>query len=290
MRLCFVLLPDAQQLTPRKLELAAKQEFPELGKATWKKSKEGTSEFTLGGVPVITALMPVPVPEGEADEATDRSLSGLDGSWTLPEHRAHLVVVRQGPESNKVEELAAFTRVVAVIVRATGAVGVYWGEGGATHHPEFVMNIAQSELPLPIWVGLSVAKTKKGFELLSIGMAQLGLPNLLLRAPDLGGPTLEFFYDLLAYAARRGSAFAEGETVGRDEHERLPVTHEKSPVVANEQVWAVTIGKSAAVKVKKPAAVKAKKPAAPKAKKKAAAPAPAKKAPAKKQVAAKKKR
>ena len=60
MRLCFVLLPDAQQLTPRKLELAAKQEFPELGKATWKKSKEGTSEFTLGGVPVITALMPVP--------------------------------------------------------------------------------------------------------------------------------------------------------------------------------------------------------------------------------------
>ncbi|MFZ5442368.1 MAG: hypothetical protein ACOZQL_20330 [Myxococcota bacterium] len=243
MHLCFVLLPDATQLTARALEKACK-EFPDLGKPKWGGTKKGVAHFTVDGVEVVAALLPAPVPEGEADHATDRSLSGLDGTWALPEHRAHLAVVHTGDKKKKpsLATLTTFTRAVAAIVRATHAVGVYWGEGGATHHPEFVVNIAQSELPLPIWVGVSIAKAKRGVELLSLGMhKQLGLPDLLLRAPEADGATLEFFYDLLAYVVRRGEAIPAGETVGRDERERLAVKYAKSPIDAEAEVWVVQL-------------------------------------------------
>lgn len=250
MRLCFVLLPDARPLAATAFEKALK-EFPELGAVTWLSStREGTSAFSVGGLNVLCALMPMAVPEGEADGATEHSLSGLDGSWTLPDHRAHLVVVQQetpvraetkGAKGPRLAELTTFTRIVAGIVRATHAVGVYWGEGGATHHPEFVVNIAHSELPLPVWVGVSVAKAGKGSELLSIGMKQLGLPDLLLNAPAVDGGVFEFFYDLLAYVVRRGKPLPENDSVGRTEKERLKVHYVTSPVEPAEEVWSVTL-------------------------------------------------
>lgn len=259
MRLCFLLLPDAKPLTARALEKGLK-EFPELGKVSgFSSTTEGTASFTLGKLSLTAALMPEAVPGGEAEEATDRSLSGLDGSWTLPEHRAHLVVVQQGDKAHDVDELITFTRVVATLVRALGAVGVYWGAGGATHHPEFVVNIAHSELPLPLWVGVSLAAKKGGHELLSVGMPQLGLPDLALWVPEVDGQALEFFYDLLAYVARRGTELPEGDSVGRTDKERLKVTYGPSPVNPKALVWNVALPSPKKAKKKKPAAKQPKK-------------------------------
>ena len=260
MRLSFVLLPESQPLVAASLEKSLK-DFPELGKVSWLSStREGTSAFSVGGINVLAALMPMPVPEGEADGATDRSLSWLDGSWTLPEHRAHLVVAQQGAKAGDVADLTAFTRVVAAIVRATDAVGVYWGEGGATHHPEFVIDIARSELPLPVWVGVSVAKTAAGNQLLSVGMHQLGLPDLLMNVGTLDGGLFEFFYDLLAYVVRGGKRLPEGDSVGRTDEEKLKVKYVRSPLDPDAEVWSVTLPE-----VKKPLArkkpVKKKAPA-----------------------------
>lgn len=258
MRLCFVLLPDAKPLATGPFEKALK-EFPDLGALSWSSStRKGTRAFSVGKLKVLASLMPVAVPEGEAERATDHSLSGLDGSWTLPEHRAHLLVAQQGATGTEVEELVTFTRVVAAIVRATNAVGVYWGEGSATHHPEFVVNIAHSELPLPIWVGVSVAKSASGPELLSIGMKQLGLPELLLTTPGLDGTVFELFYDLLAYVTRRGKKLPEGDSVGRTPKEKLKVRYVASPIHPGEQVWNVVL--PAPKKKKKGAATKKKAP------------------------------
>lgn len=248
MHVCFVLLPDLTQLSQRALDKAFK-EFPELGKPKWTAKKKGDGVLRCSGLEVVVALLPAPVPNGEADHATELSLSGLDGSWSLPEHRAHLAVVCLDEAKGKkkkprpaLEVLTTFSRVVAAITRASGAVGVYWGDARATHHPEFMVNIAQSELPLPIWVGVSVAKARGGVELLSVGLQkQFGLPELLLTAKAGDGEALEFFYDLLAYVVRRGSAIPAGETVGRDEKEKLAVKYVRSPVDPSAEVWAVKL-------------------------------------------------
>ncbi len=240
MRLCFVLLAHPAPLTAKALRQAL-PEFPELGALTWGGTKRGVTTFSLGTLELTCALLPAPVPDGEADGATDHSLSGLDGSWTLPEHRAHLVVVEPGPTRKSAAQLTRFTRAVAAITRATDALGVYWGDAHATHHPEFVIDLAKGELPLPVWVGVSIATVKGKTELLSLGMGQLGLPDLLLQAASADGPTLGFFYELLAFVARRKKPLPDGDTVGRHEKERLRVTYVASPLHDGEQVWRVTL-------------------------------------------------
>jgi hypothetical protein len=252
---CFVLLREGKPLRAASFEKAVK-EFPALGAVNWLGTeRDGTAAFSVGGLKLLAALMPVPVPDGEADGATERSLSGIGGSWTLPEHRAHLVVAQQGATAASLEELTTFTRVVAAIVRATHASGVYWGAAGATHHPEFMVDIAHSELPLPIWVGVSVAKADDLNELLSVGMKQLNLPELLLVTPSVDAAVFEFFYDLLAYVARRGKKLPEGDSVGRTEKERIKVRYVTSPVDPEAEVWSVRlpVAKAKAIKKKKPA-------------------------------------
>lgn len=256
MSMCFVLLADAKPLAQRPLERALK-EFPQLGALTWlSSSRAGTSAFSIGGREILAALMPLPVAEGEMNGLTSRSLSGFRGEWVSPDHRAHLVVVPQGTPTSNIEELTAYTRIVAAIVRATGALAVCWNESGATHHPEFVVNIAHSELPLPIWVGFSLSKNRSVHELLSMGMQQLGLPDLLLTTDSIEAGVLEFFYDLLGYIARRGTPLPEGDSVGRKQNERIKVRYIRSPIDAEQKVWSVTLPASRAAQPKKRAATK----------------------------------
>lgn len=239
-RLAYVLLPKHALPTTAALRKALK-EFPELEKAEFAVSEDDQSvTLRIGATDAMAVLLPMPVPNGEADAHTDHSLSGVDGSWSLPEHRAHLVVA-EGGEKGSLDNLIVFTRLVAVLTRACNAVGVYWGEAKATHHPEFVIDMAKSELPLPVWVGLSFAGTKKGFEVLSLGMHQLALPDLLLKTPSVSGGEFEFFYDLLAYVARRGKKLPDGERVGRDDSEKLKVKYVKSPIDPKTEVWSVTL-------------------------------------------------
>lgn len=280
MRLAFVLTTSKRLPSHAAID-AALADYEGLAPATWfGESEHDTLAFEAGGVEVMVALMPAPVPNGEAEAATEHSISGVAGKWTLPTHTNHLIcMLRQGDSG--LAEMVRFTRIVGAIARAAKAVGVYWGEGHVTHHPELFIELAQSDLPIPLWVGVSLAGNAKGIELLSIGMKQLGLPDLLVTAPEMSASVLEFFYDLLAYVVRRGEALPDGDTVGRSETEHFAVKYVPSPVEAGVKVWRVQIpGAKQAAVVKKAPSKKAKRPAA----KKKAAPKKAKK-PAKRRAA-----
>lgn len=71
--------------------------------------------------------------------------------------------------------------------KASNAVGVYWGEAGATHDPKFFISVAQDQDPasrLMLWTGVSIGRERdRRRSLLSLGMQQLTLPDLLLIAP-----------------------------------------------------------------------------------------------------------
>ncbi|MEW6432774.1 MAG: DUF4261 domain-containing protein [Myxococcota bacterium] len=246
MRLAFVLT-TSKRLPSQAAVDAALADYPGVGPATWfGRAEHDTLTFEAGGVEVMAALMPAPVPNGEADAATEHSISGVTGQWTLPAHTSHLIcMLRQGDSG--LAEMVRFTRIVGALARASKAVGVYWSEGHATHHPELFIELAGSDLPLPLWVGVSLAATKKGVELLSIGMKQLGLPDLLVTAPEMNANVLEFFYDLLAHVTRRGEALPEGDTVGRSEHEHFAVTYVPSPVEPDVKVWRVQLDGGAKV-------------------------------------------
>ncbi len=207
--------------------------------------KEMLSLELAGGETCFVALMPAAVPKGEADDGVKFSLSSFRDGWKLPQHHAHLIVIfRPVPGAKAVEDLSRFTSIVAAIVKASGAVGVYWGDSGATHDAEFFTSVAADQGVSPrilLWSGMSSAREPDGrLGLLSLGMRQLGLHDLLLVAGKSSeGSAIETFYDFLTYVAERGEPLSDGDTVGRSADEKLPVRYVPSPLDPTRKVWRV---------------------------------------------------
>jgi hypothetical protein len=193
----------------------------------------------------FVALVPAAVPRGEADDAARYSVSALGTGWKLAPHTAHLIVtLPAAAEDPAIKSLSTFTSLIAAVAQASGAVGIYWGEAHATHDTEFFISTAREREWAPklmLWTGISVARESDGrLSLLSLGMKQLGLPDLLMISPQSeDGNALGSFFDLLAYVAERGEPLPEGDTIGRTSDERRPVTYVPSPVDPSKKVWRV---------------------------------------------------
>lgn len=211
--------------------------------------KEGSDILSAelpGGRSAFVAFVPAPVPDGEAEQFVPYSLSAMGSGWQLPEYPAHAMVTMMGDdEVIDVESLELFTKLVASVVEASHAVGVYWAATGATHNSEFVLDVANAEglQPIMLWNGISIARGDDGrISLLSLGMSQLGLPNLMLSAPESqGNAAIEVMLDLLGYLIQRGEPIPDGDTIGFSAEQKLPIRYEQSPIDPEVQVWCVDL-------------------------------------------------
>ena len=197
--------------------------------------KPGSLSFELtGGGTATVFLMPMPVPGGEAEAHASASVALLGKGWTGPRHKAHLVVSLRDPDGTPAREaLHRFTALLAAVAKASKACGVYLGGGGVTHEAKFFLKLAAEADPLPqvmLWNGVSLAREPDGrASLLSLGMRQLGLPELMLVAPrDSPRDALEIFFELLAGAAQHGKV-------------PEPVEYVPSPIDAAAKVWRVEL-------------------------------------------------
>jgi hypothetical protein len=211
--------------------------------------------LTAGGATVQLAVTQGPVPNAQAETAAFLSPSSINGRWRLPSHQAHLEVSLHGvaPVSGRgllgalssprpassLEQLGAFTRAVAVVTQAAGALGVFWSAAPVTHAPDFFIAMAREALPLPAWLGVSVTPEDDArTSVLSFGMGQLGLPELLVcAARDEAEDAVDFFYSALAQVAERGTAPEEGETVPRSLLSRPKARYVTSPVDEKARIW-----------------------------------------------------
>src|SRR5688572_24295923 len=140
---------------------------------------------------------------------------GVGNRLELPAHGAHLIVTLKDTKAiSAIEALTRFTSLLATVTDVSGAVGVYWGKAGATHNPRFFISTAENRevtLRVALWTGVSLAREADGrLSMLSLGMRQLDLPDLLLIAPkSADDSTMETFFNLLAYSAENGKPLPE---------------------------------------------------------------------------------
>ncbi len=252
--LAFVLLseaklPSAEAIVRAFPAFAGPAERLRVSPKEAEKPSAALLSFDLApGGTALVALVAVAVPGGEADQGVQFSLPSLTREWTLGPHRAHLIVTLQAPEgagATARERLSAFTSFLAAVTSVAPAVGVYWGSAGATHEPAFFVETARSQEVverLALWTGVSLANEPdgRGISLLSLGMKQLGLPELLLVvSPRRAREVLALFLNLLDYAVSRGTPLPEGDTIGMSEDERVPIRYVPSPVDSAARVWRV---------------------------------------------------
>jgi hypothetical protein len=251
--LAFVLL-SKPRLPSADIVASCYHDFAPAGENITESKDEGSAE-SLGdvlsfqfdsGETAFIVLVPAPVPNREADEGAQFSVSSLGTGWKLPEHSAHLVVTMPPSVSHlsSIALLSRFTSLLAAVAKTSDSVGIYWGNASATHDSEFFTSVASEPGVVPrimLWTGLSIATEHDGrLSILSLGMKQLDLPDLLLVVSESSKDgALGMFFDLLAFVANRGEALPEGDTVGRTAGEKLKVHYVRSPINSGKKVWRV---------------------------------------------------
>lgn len=243
--LAFVLLKEPVLPSSEAVALSYNQLAPDQAASVTGSESNRLSLDLGGGITVEAVMVPAPIPNNEAENAAEFSLGSLGTEWKLPPYGAHLIAAMTGqPDLATPEAMHHFTLALAALVDTASAVGVYWGEAGATHSAEFVLDVATDEVSRTmLWNGVSVANDgRKRLSLLSLGMQQLGLPNLMLTAPrKMGEDLLSIFCDLLKYCIDRGEPIPDGDTIGRTATEKWRVRYEPSPLDSNQQVWRIDV-------------------------------------------------
>jgi hypothetical protein len=247
MRLAFVLL-DRPTL-PSVASIEAAYERYRSGGAKLVDAGASDAEalaLALGpDVEVNIGLVPAAIPGEEAEQAGHLSITAVAGDWQVPPHAAHLIVAVREPEGTSARAgVERFTRVLAAVTEAAGALAVYWGDAGATHPAAFFCDAAEEELPVVLWTGVSVAADgPERVSLLSVGIRPLfGIDDLMVTAPrEQADDAIDALFSFLIYAIERGAALPAGETIGREAHERLRVSTPPSPIDAAVSIWRVDL-------------------------------------------------
>jgi len=245
MHLAFVLLAEPALPAPQSIADAYRSIAPSappfLGEAS---DKQDVVALSSKSGSFFVSLIPLPVPKGEAESAARFSLGYFGRGQTLGPHRAHLIVPFKAADGlTPFEQVQTFARILAAVIVASGAIAVYWGSASATHPADCFVDLARSmDVPMPLWNGVSMARTTQRVSLLSLGMNQLGLDDLLMTAPsNEANEVLAYFFDLLAYVGRRGKRIEEGETVGRTADEKAQVRYVPSPLDPSKRVFCVDL-------------------------------------------------
>jgi Domain of unknown function (DUF4261) len=232
-----------RELAPREAELAIQQARIE--------GKQGGvgSQFTLGKAQVGVLLLPEPMPQVDIERTARHSASFLAREWNPAPHQAMLVIVlNEAPGIPPQETQRRFTHLVGAVTRAASAPsGVFWASANATHDPAFLAKVAGQKDAVRLaflWVGLEVYEDAPGrVRVESTGMKSLALPELVLTAPLSSTPkqVLTNAFDLISYVVGRGEALPEGDTVGWEQQEQIPVRYEASAEDAKEQVLRIDL-------------------------------------------------
>lgn len=244
--IAFVLLHTARLPDPADLTNAFQRMAPNGETLSYEGDEEAGILDLSNGDRALIALMDRPVPDGEAEHYEPYSLGTFCKRNSLQAHHAHILIVFHTDEDTPTNtRLLRFTAVLAAIVDSSPATGVYWGDAGATHSPDFFIDAAEIDdpttLPIALWSGLSVAREEDGrISFLSTGMTLLGLPNLyLIAGKESEADAVDNAYNLLHYIAQRGEALPDGDTIGRSETEKIQVRYVPSPTIPEEEVWRV---------------------------------------------------
>ena len=201
---------------------------------------------TINGLWISMSSTDAPFPDGEA-QGVLHPMFGGDDPEAIEQHRAFLIVAgvpflsethsdNQAPLSH-MDAVVCQVQAVRALLHLPEAVGYYSGDVGTTYGKEVYLTITDPEEPMPsafmapVWVRRREDGTWNAY---SIGLPKWGIPDVQVVASKREPSELfEYLTDIVDYQIRGGRIRA-GETLGRDENEKITTSWQPS-IVDHEQ-------------------------------------------------------
>lgn len=197
---------------------------------------------SINGLWISILLMDGPFPDGAA-QGVLHPVFGGDDPEAIEQHRAFLIVAGV-PAMSKGDsgDQALFSHQDAVILQVQAvrsllhlpeAVGYHSGDVGTTYGKETYLTITDAENPMPaafigpVWLRPGEDDTWNAY---SVGLPKWGIPDIQVvgskREPS---ELFEYLMDIVDYQIGGGRIRA-GETLGRDENEKIMTSWQPSIV------------------------------------------------------------
>lgn len=204
--------------------------------------EENTDDIFLisyHGAMIAVSFMPVPIPNGEAEEAAAKNFLWPKGAEQVKNHTAHLLVVVMGKEISPAESGELLVKTVVSACRQDGVLGIFTGE--VVYAPDYYLRFAgmleEDMFPIYnlVWIGLY--NSKKGLCAYTGGMRYFGYDEMEVLDSQADAETLHgFLSDIANYVITADVILRDGETIGFSEEQKLPITKSKGVAVEGDSL------------------------------------------------------
>lgn len=150
--------------------------------------------------------------------------------------RAHYIVTALGLEGDAAEKDVQMLALTAAVIGASPAVAAMLGHGMMFYSADLFADFAamgaeQRQVPIEIAVDVTAAaESEDTMSFLTHGMQRYGREELFVHAPIRGKGALDFLFGLMRWlTADPGKHLPTGDTIGRDEDERIVIHRVPSP-------------------------------------------------------------
>ncbi len=198
-----------------------------LNAAEDEESDKNSLVFSVGRMMASVALMPAPIPNGEAEQNAANNYMWPQAVERTKEHQAHLMVAVLGLEANALEAGQLFVKLLSACCRQKNILGVY--TSGTVFEPQFY--IASSEmmksgsLPLLNWIWFGLYRRKDGVCCYTYGMEQFGKDEMeVLDADAQPSDVRDFLLNLVSYVLESDVILQDGETIGFTAEDKHAIT------------------------------------------------------------------
>lgn len=234
-----------------------KEEFMGLLKEEWQVEAEENPEQDAGtggqevsaeedavcfysqGCMVSVALMPAPIPDGEAEYHAGRNYMWQEAEETVKQHQAHLVVIVMNLGAGAIEAGQMLAKAVSCCCKQAGILGVY--ANGTVYQPEQYLQFAgmmkAGQFPIfnLVWFGLYPGKG--GMCGCTYGMNHFGYDEMeIIDSSGKPSEILDFLSGVASYIIVEDVVLQSGETIGFSAEQKIPITKSEGIAVEGESL------------------------------------------------------
>lgn len=183
---------------------------------------------TIADMTLAVAIMPAPVPNGEAEHYAGANYMWKGAVEAAQNHKAHILISVLGKDAGLLERGKLFTKAVASCLKQQNAIAVY--TDGTVFQPQFYTEVAsfmqQDEDALPVldWIWFGIYGTNECSGVYTYGMRKFGKEEIEVYA-DAGLEDIrDFLLDIVSYILECDVTLQDGETIGFSEEQKLAIT------------------------------------------------------------------
>lgn len=191
-----------------------------------------------GGAIVTLALMPAPVPDGEAEHYAKSNYMWREAEETVKGHKAHIIVGVVGDET-AINKGKLFVKATCTCLKLSSALALY--TDGAVYQPRFYLDVSEAikEDILPvlnwIWFGIYSDGTQSG--IYTYGLKKFGKDELEVYAYGSNTDFNEirnFTIDIANYVLEGDVTLKDGQTIGLTATQKCLITRSEGLALDGE--------------------------------------------------------